>query len=163
MGVPKNIIIPSKYTSGGDFVNAATNAPYQGYYYEYQNGTYAGQEFNPTASQIIKIDSPKQNKLLNSLPTAIYSLVSGITSQTLSKPAPQSLSSVVDQISDRPTRFFYKKYNDNIIKEIDENGYKSLQSQPIYQITFIGTYQGKTQSIEQAESQLPGIKSFLAG
>jgi hypothetical protein len=163
MGIPKNNIVPSKYTSGGDFVNAATNAPYQGYYYEYQNGTYAGQEFNPTASQIIRVNSPKQNKLLNSLPTAIYSLVSGVTSQTLNKPKPQTLPTVTDKVSDRSTRFFYKKYNDNIIKEVDENGYKSLQSQPVYQTTFIGTYQGKNQSVEQAESQLQGLKAFLAG
>ena len=163
MGVPKNTIVPSKYTSGGEFVNAATNAPYQGYYYEYQNGTYAGKEFSPTAPQIVRIGSPKQNKLLNSLPTAIYSLVSGVTSQTLNKTRPQTLPSVIDKVSDRPTRFFYKKFNDNIIKEVDENGYVSLQSQPVYQTTFIGTYQGKTQSVEQAESQLQGLKSFLVG
>lgn len=161
MGIPKNITVPSKYTSGGEFVDAATNAPYKGYYYAYQNETYAGKEFNPTASQIIRINSPKQNKLLNSLPTAIYSLVSGITSQTLNKPLPQTLPTTTDRSSNILIRFFYKKYNDNIIKETDENGYISLQSQPVYQTTFVGTYQGKTQSIEQAESQLQGLKSFL--
>ena len=48
-----------------------------------------------------------------------------------------------------------------IIKEIDENTYKSLITNSLYQVTFIGTYQGKTQSIDEAEKQLPGIKAFL--
>jgi hypothetical protein len=61
------------------------------------------------------------------------------------------------------TRFFYKKVNEQpiIIKEIDENTYKSLITNSLYQVTFIGTYQGKTQSIDEAERQLPGIKAFL--
>ena len=163
MRYPKNQLKENLYTSGGEFVNAATNAPYQGYYYEYQNGTYAGKEFNPTASQIIRINSPKQNKLLNSSPTAVYSLVSGITSQTLNKTKPQTLPSITEKISNRSTRFFYKKYNDNIIKEVDENNYKSLQSQPVYQTTFIGTYNGKNQTINEADQQVSGVKAFLGG
>ena len=162
MGIPKNNIVPSKYTSGGEFVDAATNAPYQGYYYDYQNGTYAGKEFNPTASQIIKINSPKQNKLLNSLPTAIYSLVSGITSQALATPPITSVPSSGVDINNS-TKFFYKKYNGNIIKETDENSYKLLQSQPVYQTTFIGTYNGKNQTINEADQQIPGVKAFLVG
>ena len=59
--------------------------------------------------------------------------------------------------------FEIERMMEHLIKEVDENGYVSLQSQPVYQTTFIGTYQGKTQSVEQAESQLQGLKSFLVG
>ena len=86
MGVPKNNIVAGKYTSGGEFVILSTNAPYQGYYYELNNKFYSGKEYSPTAPEIIRIQSPEKNRLLNSLPTAIYSLVSGVTSKSISTP-----------------------------------------------------------------------------
>ena len=164
MGLPLNTIITGKYTSGGEFVNTLTNNPYQGYYYEYNNKTYAGQEYSSTAPEIIKLDSYKYNKLYNSYNTAVYSVSSGVTSQMMSTPPVASLpSTTANNILNRSTRFFYKKYNDNLIKETDENGYKSLQSQPVYQTTFVGTYNGTTQTVDQANQQVPGVKVFLVG
>mgnify|MGYP000061509656 CR=1 FL=1 len=51
----------------------------------------------------------------------------------------------------------------NMIRKItfDEDSYKSLQSQPVYQTTFVGTYNGTTQTIDQADQQVPGLKAFL--
>ena len=88
-----------------------------------------------------------------------------IVSSQLSTPPVASIPTSTGVSPDRSTRFFYKKHNDNIIKETDENGYKSLQKQksPIYDTTYIGTYNNVSQSIEQANTQLPGLKEFLAG
>jgi hypothetical protein len=163
MGVPKNVIVTSKYTSGNEFVYAKTSSPYQGYYYEFNGKTFAGKEFNPKNPEILKKDSNSVNKLLNrSNSTIIYSLVSGVTSQMLSTPSITSIPSIVDRTSIKPIKFYCKKVNSNIIKEIDETTYTSLQSQPIYQTTFIGTYKGTTQTVDQAEQQIPGVKAFLA-
>jgi hypothetical protein len=162
MGVPKNIIVTSKYTSGDEFVFAKTSGPYQGYYYEFNGKTFAGKEFNSKNPEILKKDSNSVNKLLNrNNSTMIYSLASGITSQILSTPPITSIPSIVDRTSIKSVRFFYKKFNANIIKEIDEDSYKSLQSQPVYQTTFVGTYNGTTQTIDQADQQVPGLKAFL--
>ena len=163
MGVPKNNIIAGKYTSGGEFVILSTNAPYQGYYYELNNKFYSGKEYSPTAPEIIRIQSPEKNRLLNSLPTAIYSLVSGVTSKSISTPPVNVIPSETNTKINKSVRFFCKKINSDIIKEIDEQTYKSLQNQPIYQTTYIGVYLDKAQSMEQAESQLSGVKAFLAG
>ena len=163
MGVPKNNIVAGKYTSGGEFVILSTNAPYQGYYYELNNKFYSGKEYSPTAPEIIRIQSPEKNRLLNSLPTAIYSLVSGVTSKSISTPPVNVIPSETNTKINKSVRFFCKKINSDIIKEIDEQTYKSLQNQPIYQTTYIGVYLDKAQSMEQAESQLSGVKAFLAG
>ena len=163
MGVPKNNIIAGKYTSGGEFVILSTNAPYQGYYYELNNKFYLGKEYSPSAQEIIRIQSPEKNRLLNSLPTAIYSLVSGVTSKSISTPPVNVIPSETNTKINKSVRFFCKKINSDIIKEIDEQTYKSLQNQPIYQTTYIGVYLDKAQSMEQAESQLSGVKAFLAG
>ena len=161
MGVPKSYIVTVKYTSGGEFVESSSNAPYQGYYYELNNKFYSGKEYSPTAPEIIRIQSPERNRLLNNIPTAIYSLISGITSKSISAPPIKILPSEKYSIN-KSIRFFCKKINSDIIKEIDEQTYKSLQSQPIYQTTFIGIYNGKTQTVDQADQQVPGLKAFLA-
>ena len=159
MGLPTNIIV-TKYTPGGEFVNMLTNAPYQGYYYEYNNRTFAGNQYSVNAPEIVRINSQNHNKLYNNTQTAIYSVSSGIKSKDITTPPVASLpfSGIDPTIS---TRFFYKKYNSNIIKETNEDGYKSLQKNPIYQTTFVGTYNGKTQTIDQANLQVPGLKAFL--
>jgi hypothetical protein len=40
MRIPKNIISENLYTQGNEFVDAKTNSPYQGYYYELNNKTW---------------------------------------------------------------------------------------------------------------------------
>jgi len=163
MRVPKNVIVTSKYTSGNEFVYAQTSTPYQGYYYEFNGKTFAGKELKANDPEILKITSDKVNRLFNKeISTAVYSLVSGVTSQILTTPSVKSIPTTTDRFAYQSTRFFYKKYNNNLIKETDENGYKSLQSQPIYQTTFIGKYNGIVQTVDQAEQQVPGVKAFLS-
>lgn len=161
MGIPKSNIVTGKYTQGGEFVNILTNIAYQGYYYEYNNKTYAGKEYSINAPELVKINSQNHNKLYNNTQTAIFSISSGIQSKDITTPPVSSLPhSGIDFFNS--TVFFYKKYNDTVIKKTDENGYKTLQKNPIYQTTYIGTYNGVIQNIDQANQQVPGLKAFLA-
>ena len=58
--------------------------------------------------------------------------------------------------------FYTKKYNDNLIKKIDESTYLNLQSNPLYITTYTGDYNGKFQTLDEANSQLPGLIIFLS-
>ena len=157
MRVPKNIIQVGKYTSGGEFVEEKTNKPYQGYYFELNGSLYTGKEYSIDAIKIIK--KQDQNQLYNSSNTALFSLVSGITSQQLSVPPINSIS-----INTTSTRFFAQKINVNpiIIKEVDEKSYISVRGNPLYKTTFIGNYNGVNQNVDQAEKQIPGLTAFLS-
>jgi hypothetical protein len=173
MRVPKNIIQTGKYTSGGEFVEELSNKPYQGYYYELNGSLYTGKEYSVDAIKIIKKQA--QNQLYNNSNTAMFSFMSGITSQQLSVPPINSISNskgdpllsnnpyVVFPLTTTP-QFFAQKINVNpiIIKEIDEKSYTSLQGTSLYKTTFIGNYNGINQTIDQAEAQIPGLKTFLS-
>jgi hypothetical protein len=158
MKVPKNIIQTGKYTSGGEFYTKENQLPYKGYYYILNNSYYVGKEYNEKAPEIIKIQ--QANTMLFRGSTAIFSLLSGITSQMLKPPKITSVQPNTESNS-VPERYFSSQINiePTIIKEISKDTYDSLQGNSLYQTTFIGP----TQSINQAEKQLPGLKAFLEG
>lgn len=156
---PKNSII-TKYTQGGELLKANDYTSYQGYYYEYNGNIFAGKEYSLNSIRLIRAKNEQNNTLLTNTSTFTYGVISGINPPKNNPVA--SLPTETGRVSNRSTRFFYKKYNDNIIKETDKNGYKSLQNNPIYQTTFIGEYNGIFQGINQAEQQIPGVKAFLA-
>jgi hypothetical protein len=158
--IPKNSIA-IKSTSGGEYVELKTNTSYKGYYYEYKNKLYAGREF-VTSGSIELVGVNDTNKLLNNPSTNIYSFASGITSQTLQTPSINVVQSGI-YLSDSVTHFYYKKYNSDIIKEIDESTYLTLKTNPIYITTYIGQYNGVNQTIAQADNQLPGLNLFVSG
>jgi hypothetical protein len=158
MKIPKNIIQTGKYTSGGEFYFKITQAPYKGYYYILNDSYYVGKEYSENASEIIKIQ--QTNNMLFRGSTAIFSVISGITSQMLKPPKVTSVQSNIESNS-ISERYFSSQINvkPTLIKEINKDTYDSLQENPLYQTTFIGP----TQSIDQAEKQLPGLKTFLLG
>ena len=158
MKIPKNIIKTGKYTSGGEFYFKITQAPYKGYYYILNNSYYAGKEYSENASEIIKIQ--QTNNMLFRGSTAIFSAISGITSQMLKLPKITSIQPNTESNS-VPERYFSSQINvkPTTIKEISKDTYDSLQGNSFYKTTFIGS----TQSIDQAEKQLPGLKAFLEG
>ena len=160
MKVPSNLI-KYNYTPGNEFVNPDTNVPYQGYYYEI-NGTYfVGSEFNANASKIIKKEN--ENKYLNDPKTATYAKLTGYTTQKSNEPKvialPQIGSNSISLDYGYP-RFFTQNINTTptIIKEIDEKTYNSLQTSPFFKTTYISN----TQSVTQADAQMPGLKTFLS-
>ena len=166
--IPLNAIT-IKYTSGKEFVNIKTNAPYTGNYYNFNNKIYAGKEYNPADSELVKIQD--SNKLLNNPQTVIFSLISGISSQQLQKPSITSIPNKGKGITSDTPRFFCRNITqkDIIIKEIDETTYNSLKTNPLYQTTSVifspspGYERGLPSNLEQAEKELPSITIFLAG
>jgi hypothetical protein len=162
--VPKNKIQEGKYTSGGEYMVESTNAMYKGYYYVFNNEAYVGKEYDSKALKLIPIKN--RNKLLNKGKSlAIFSLLTGITSQALQTPNFSSLPNNPSTTGGIETlKFYCKKINDqsSIIKEIDEINYKLLQNNSLYQVTYIGTYLGITQTIDMADKQLPGLKIYIA-
>ena len=158
MKVPANLIESGKYTTGGEFVFKNTNTPYKGYYYILNNSYFIGKDFNVNAEEIIKIQN--SNQLLSNSSTFAYSFLSGVTSQQIAPKKVQSVQSNIesDAVS---VRYFVKKINISpiIIKEVNKDTYDSLKNDPFYQTTYIGP----DQNIDQANTQLPGLKAFLLG
>jgi hypothetical protein len=158
MKIPKNKIQTGKYTSGGEFYIKETQAPYKGYYYIINDLYYAGKEYSEKASEIIKIQ--QANNMLFNAATAAFSLISGITSQSLQNPKVNSVQPNTES-NPVPERYFSNQVNvtPTLIKEISKDTYESLQGNALYRTTFIGP----TQNIDQAEKQIPGLKAFLEG
>jgi hypothetical protein len=171
--IPANKIIESKYTTGDEFILEFANIGYVGYYYELNNNLYAGKTFDSKAPKLILIKD--RNTLLdrnNSL--AVFSAISGITSQQLQTPNFSSLPTDINNYAEPEgtPKFYCKKLNNQpiLIKEISEDDFNMLQSNPIYQTLRIdfkssSDYKSKIAPdyIEQAEQQMPGITSFLYG
>ena len=154
MRVPKNKIKTGKYTSGNEFVELLTNKAYQGYYYEMNSKFYIGKEFDTNAAELVRLQ--QQNQLYNqSRSTALFSFISGIASQALISPR---VSGIPPQVV-AETRYFSQQTNVKpiTIKEISKETYDSLQGNDLYKTTFIGP----DQTIDQAEKQMPGLKTFL--
>jgi hypothetical protein len=166
--IPQNQLTV-KYTSGNEYLDIITYKEYQGYYYELNNKTYAGQNYNVSASELIKSNSDKVNKMRLNPATALYSLISKtnlpiipkITSIPYNPSAEFKLFEPTSPSGKTPTIFFVKKINEPSIKQIDESTFRSLQSNPLYQTTFIGYYNHQTQTQIQAQQQIPGLENFL--
>jgi hypothetical protein len=155
MVIPNNIIQTGKYTQGGEYRVASTNTPYQGYYYELNGSFYAGKKYNKNAPELIPEN--KTNKLLNVSSTATYSAISGISSQNLQLPLIRSKQFIADSA----IRYFCRQITVQpiLIKEIDKETYDNVKTNPLYQTTYIGN----DQTIDQANTQLPGLKAWLFG
>jgi hypothetical protein len=159
--IPSNQIQESKYTAGEELIVESTNATYKGYYCEFNNTLYAGRTYTIASPKLLKIEN--RNTLLSKgTSTALYSLVSGTSSNSLSTSKIPSIPTSIYS-KDIELTFYYRKINETsiIIKQINETTYQSIKPNPLYQTTYIGKYQGKTQTIDDAEKQLPGMKAFL--
>ena len=60
----KNLIVTSKYTSGGEYMFKSTQKEYKGYYYELNGKIYAGKEFKTASYELLKIDIKNINPFL---------------------------------------------------------------------------------------------------
>lgn len=163
--IPKNIIVTSKYTSGREYMVISTYKEYKGYYYELNNRIFAGKEFSINAPELQKIEVSKINPLLTKASTYVYGLISNI--QFLSSKPTSKIYNPTEEELNRGfvTRYFSKKLNETpiIIKEIDENSYKELQQNYIYQVILIkwSTVSDNEIIKTQADKEMPGIKAFL--
>ena len=107
----------------------------------------------------------QQNQLYNTPGTELFSFLSGITSQALSSPnvsglpiRPNPNDLFLSKIN-TTTRYFSQQVNvkPTTIKEISKETYELLQGNSLYITTFIDP----TQSVDQANAQMPGLKEWL--
>jgi hypothetical protein len=151
MRPPSNIVASSQYTIGNEFVLISSKTDYQGYYYEFNGKYYTGKTFNISAPEIIKKESinPKSGSF-PSLPV-----------NTLTGP----INLAFDQQDDVGSfRYFAKQVNTTpiLIKEISEETYNNLQSNPIYQTLSISVSNIEDPvTLERANKAMFGIKDFL--
>lgn len=164
--IPQNQAVTSKYTSGKEYMFNSTYREYIGYYYELNQKLFAGKEFSTSAPEIIKIDSSKVNKLLTNPSTYTYGKISGIKMNDNNiSTLPSSTDNIYDKGGEEFIRFFCQKENQTpiLIKEISEDTYKSLQNNPLYKTTYIGNYNDSKHNIDDANKEMPGLKTFLLG
>ena len=162
MRIPKNLILKRKYTSGKEYILANSYKDYVGYYYELNNKTYGGSEFNINAPEIIKVKSKYVNSLLKNSQTFIYGKISKIVLNNIN-PASHIFKSNEDG---NTTRYFSKQTNINptIIKEINEDTFEELKQNPIYQIVSIeyNISKGYNQKEKaKAIQTIPELETFL--
>jgi len=152
MRPPLNTIMLNKYTIGDEFVLVSSKANYQGYYYEFQGRLFAGKTFNAFSPEIVKKESINSNQSgsFTSLPL-----------NNLTGP----INLAFDQQDDVGSfRYFAKQVNTTpiLIKEISEETYNNLQSNPIYQTLSISVSNIEDPvTLERANKAMFGIKDFL--
>jgi hypothetical protein len=151
--IPKSRIQESLYTNGtGIGQNIALRyisdkKPYIGSYNIVNGNKYStGKTFD---------DNSKPLEKYNLLTTAASTIAAAGSVPTLK-------NSFLNSNNSSPTRYFYKDLGtSNIsIKEIDKNAYNQLVNQPSSNYQVI-SYNSTTQTLEEANKQMPGLAAFL--
>lgn len=157
--IPQNQIILGKYTSGNEYMFVANYNEYTGYFYEFNGKIYAGKEYSSDALEIIRLDSSKVNKLLINPNTSIYGRISGN-----SIPPKALFSSISSTSAEARVRYFAKKINTQpyLIKEIDEDTFNSLQTNPLYQVIKVNYSADMSDTeLNLLETKMTGIKAYI--
>ena len=166
MRFPKNQIKENQYTSGGEFVLVGSGKLYTGYYWQFKDNYYVGKAPNNDNNLIqIKKITPEDIKKIeiknNISPSAAFALGNNIINKLSSI---TTVTSIVPQNTDE-MRYFSKKINQTpfIIKEINQDTFNTLKTDPFYQTTSIPgnlVFFGSNE-LDRAEQQMPGLKIFL--
>ena len=112
-----------------------------------------------------KIISPKSNNLLKIASGFLFGKLSGINiNQKITPNSVVYQPTQEDYDKGYSIRYFYKKINVTplIIKETNKENYDLLVNDPLYQVISIRwTIIPENLNLDQAEQQMPGLKSFL--
>ena len=140
-----------------------TYRDYQGYYYETNGKTFAGKEFNQYAPELEKVqikegNNRRFNPLLTNAATFIYGKISKFKIDS-SKSIPYYFN---PDTTDNVFRYFAKKTNENIIKEINKDNFNLIKNNPLY-ISISLYYQSNfnENELNEAEKKMPGIKEYI--
>jgi hypothetical protein len=156
--VPQNQIVTSKYTAGKEYMFVSTYREYKGYYYELNGKMFAGKEFNPNNAELMKLNSNNVNKLLTNPFTYLYGKISGTK---LNNTKINSYYFNPDN-TDNVFRYFTKKTNENIIKEVDESNFNQTKNNPIYLSVALYYQSGFNENdLNNAEKTIPGLKEYI--
>lgn len=152
--IPKNIIVESKYTSGGKYFVQSTSKPYSGFYFTINERAYTGKK--PTNSSQLLIEG---SSLL--LKTAIAFGVTKLTSVIFQ---PKDHINTTDKVP----RYFAKRLNTTpiLILEIDKKAYDDVINYQLnYQLLHLdwNILGDNINEIEKADLTFVGIKQYLLG
>jgi len=150
MQIPKSKILESQYTNGTGIGKnialrfAVSKIPYIGYYVVVNGNKYfAGKTYNAKAKPL------ERYNILVAAAAAVAAAGSIVT----------KANSI---ISKDVIRYFYKDLTvkDISIKEIDKDAFNQLTGaqSPNYQVI---SYNSTTQTIDEVDKQMPGLKAFL--
>jgi hypothetical protein len=154
--VPSNQIVTSKYTIGKEFIVESTYKNYQGYYYEFNDSYYAGEKFSTTAPKLIKVTSDKINPLRKNPNTSVYGNIAKVLISQIGK-----VKSIPFSFKEG-TRYFVKKENDSIIKEVDKQTFEQFTLDPIYTTLSVDfTYSISKEKLTELDKKMPGIKDYI--
>jgi len=152
--IPKSRIQESLYTNGtGIGANIALRyiadkVPYIGFYNIINGNKYStGKTFDNNSKSLETYD------------------ISSTTASTIAAAGsvPTLKNSLANSNALSPSiRYFYKDLNTSniIIKEIDKNAYNQLADQPSSNYQVI-SYNSNTQTLDEVNSQMPGLTAFL--
>ena len=160
--IPKNQIVESKYTSGKEYMFVSTYREYIGYYYELRGKLYAGKEFSANAPEIINMYSDQVNKSLTNPATYIYGKVSG--TQVIQTKIESAVFVPTEEDYQRgfKTRYFIKKLNANLIKEVNQATYETSKPDPLYQSLMANIKLYPTEDeLNELNKQMVGLKDYL--
>lgn len=178
MYYPLNKISAGLYTSGAEFYLVETSVEYKGYYFS----TYDGKYFTGKTPTPDSIEIKKYSSDLISTPT-LKALNYNNSIQTPSSVVHYTaVPTSEDYKAGSFIRYFAKKVNSDMTSfvELSKDGYDSLATDPLYAKTFIkwkltgpaqdvkingilmpGVATLNRKAIEQAETIIPGISSYL--
>lgn len=154
--IPKSRIQESLYTNGTGIGKNITlryvnnKVPYIGFYNIVNGSKYStGKTFD---------DNSKSLEKYNLLATATSLVAAAGSIPTLKN----SFINPNNNNSPSSTRYFYKDLgtSDISIKEVDKNAYNQLANQPSSNYQVI-SYDTTTQTLEEANKQMPGLAAFL--
>jgi len=151
--IPKSRIQENLYTNGtGIGKNIAlryinNKVPYIGFYNIVNGNKYStGKTFD---------NNSKSLETYNLAATAASTVAAAGSIPTLK-------NSFINSNNPSPTRYFYKNLGTTniLIKEIDKNAYNQLANQPSSNYQVI-SYNSTTQTLEEVNTQMPGLAAFL--
>jgi len=154
--VPLNQIVTSKYTIGKEFIVESTYEDYQGYYYEFNDNYYAGKKFNIAAPKLVKLTSNKINPLKKNPNTSAYGNIAKVLVSQLGK------VKLIPFLYKEGIRYFVKKENDNVIKEVDKQTFEQFSLDPLYVSLSVNfTYNISGEKLNELDKKMPGIKDYI--
>jgi len=167
MRFPKNQLKENQYTSGGEFINPTTNSVYSGFYWENNGRYFIGKTLDFTSTEIKKITSGaiKRLNVFNSLPSSVHGVLSS-NSVTFLANSTSIPAGIPSNSNKGAIRYFVKQTNSTpiLIREVNQDTFKQIRSNPIYQTIAIkreNIYVGSNE-LDTAEAIFPGIKGFLS-
>jgi len=164
MRYPKSQLKESQYTSGGDFIIISSSKSYSGYYWEVNGRFFIGKNPSQYSEELKKITIEDSYKIgiINNLPSSFLNKMNPASLSSLSNDSGTNASGIAIGSSNSDSRYFSKQTNTvpALIREITQDTFNNLQSNPIYQTVQLDSMDPIP--LDKADNTMPGLKLFLS-